>query len=252
MKRILLTIAYDGTNYNGWQSGSTGKSIESVLNNKISKLLSEDIKVYGASRTDAGVHAKCNLAIFDTNCDVRADKIYYGINTLLPNDIAIVLSKEVDLDFNIRKINTKKTYDYYLHVAKVRDPLKNRYAHFVYYDVDVDKMIKASKFLIGEHDFKSFINPESNAIIEHKSTVRNIYDIVITKDESTDIVDIKIIGNGFLYNMVRIICGTFLKIGMGMWEVDYIKEIMDKKDRKFAGFTLPACGLCLSNIEILD
>lgn len=251
MKRILLTISYDGTNYNGWQCGNTGKSIESVLNNKISKLLNEDIKVIGASRTDAGVHAKCNLATFDTNCDVRADKIYYGINTLLPNDIACVSSREVDLDFNLRKINTKKTYDYYLHTAKVRDPLKNRYAHFVYYDVDIDKMISASKYLIGEHDFRSFINPESNAIIEGKSTVRNIYDIIISKNESTDIIDIKIIGNGFLYNMVRIICGTLLKIGMGMWDIDYIKEIMDKKDRKYAGFTLPACGLVLTNIDIL-
>lgn len=251
MKRILLTISYDGTNYNGWQCGNTGKSIESVLNNKISKLLNEDIKVIGASRTDAGVHAKCNLATFDTNCDVRADKIYYGINTLLPNDIACVSSREVDLDFNLRKINTKKTYDYYLHTAKVRDPLKNRYAHFVYYDVDIDKMISASKYLIGEHDFRSFINPESNAIIEGKSTVRNIYDIIITKNKLTDIIDIKIIGNGFLYNMVRIICGTLLKIGMGMWNIDYIKEIMDKKDRKYAGFTLPACGLVLTNIDIL-
>ena len=251
MKKILLTISYDGTNYNGWQCGNTGKSIESVLNTKISKLLSEEIKVYGASRTDAGVHAKCNLATFDTNCDVRADKIYYGINTLLPNDIAVVSSREVNQDFNIRKINTKKTYDYYIHNAKVRDPLKNRYAHFVYYDIDVDKMISASKHLIGEFDFRSFINPESNAIIEHRSTVRKIYDIIISKNSEINIIDIKIVGNGFLYNMVRIICGTLLKIAMGMWEVDYIKEILEKKDRKYAGFTLPACGLCLSNIEIL-
>ena len=252
MKKILLTVSYDGTNYNGWQCGNTGISIESILNNRISKLLSEDIKVVGASRTDAGVHAKMNLATFETNCDIRADKIYYGINTLLPKDISVLSSKEVDMDFNLRKIKTKKTYDYFIHSSKVREPLKNRYAHFVYYDIDVDKMREASKYLIGEHDFKSFINPESNAIIEKKSTVRTIYDIDINKNNDTNIIDIKIIGNGFLYNMVRIICGTLLKIGMGMWEADYIVEILEKKDRRYAGFTLPACGLVLSDIKIYD
>ena len=258
MKRILLKIAYDGRNYSGWQGSDKTHSIEYIINKAISKATGEDIHVIGTSRTDSKVHANCNIAVFDTNSDILPDKFNYVLNNLLPEDISILSSREVDPTFHPRKCNAIKTYIYRIHAAKVRNPLKEWNACFIYYDVNIDKMIEASKYLIGKHDFISFVNPESQLIEKAKKegiplsdvTTREIYNINITKND--DIISIKISGNGFLYHMVRIIAGTLLKIGMGMWEPSYIKEIMDKKDRKFSGFTLPAKGLTLEKIEFKD
>lgn len=258
MKRIMIKIAYDGTNYKGWQTGDKKNGIEDILNSKISKLTGEKIEIIGTSRTDSGVHANGNIAVFDTLSDIRPDKFCYAINNLLPSDISILESKEVNLDFYPRKCNAVKTYIYRIHSAKIRNPLKEHYAHYVYYDINVDKMIKASKYLIGVHDFKSFINPDSQTIKLAKElnnsnellTTREIYSIDITKDDT--IISFKIKGNGFLYHMVRIICGTLLKVGMNMFEPEYINEILEKKDRKYAGFTLPAKGLTLENIEFIN
>ena len=257
MKRILIKIAYDGRNYKGWQGSDETLSIEHIINKAVSKATNEDISIIGTSRTDSGVHANCNIAVFDTNSDINPEKFTYVLNNLLPDDISIYESYEVKNDFHPRKVKSKKTYIYRLHTAKIRNPLKERDAHFIYYDVDVDKMIEASKYLIGVHDFRSFINPESQSIekainenipIENVTT-KEIYEIDIRKYD--DIIEIKIVGNGFLYHMVRIICGTLLKVGMGMWEPSYVVEIMNKKNRKYAGFTLPAKGLTLQNIEFI-
>lgn len=258
MKRILIKIAYDGRNYKGWQGSDKNKSIEHIINVAVSKATKETISIIGASRTDSKVHANCNIAVFDTNSDIVPDKFNYVLNNLLPDDISILESYEVPASFHPRKAKCIKTYIYRLHVAKVRNPLKEWNAHFVYYDVDIDKMIEASRYLIGTHDFKSFVNPESQLIEKaikeniplEKVTTREIYSIDI--DRLYDIIEIKISGNGFLYHMVRIICGTLLKIGMGMWKPSYMKEILDSKDRKNAGFTLPAKGLTLENIEYIE
>lgn len=245
--RICLKIGYDGTNYNGWDSGKTGIDIKTVITKAICELIDDDIKLIGTSRTDAGVHAEGNVAVFDTNRKVNANKIFFAINNLLPSDIVIKDSFAVDDAFEPRKVESKKTYLYRIYNDKIRNPILDRYTHFVYYDVDIEKMIKASRYLIGEHDFKSFVNPESNTVKNGQSTVRNIEKIDIIKNDK--IINIYIVGNGFLYNMVRIICGTLLKIGMNMWDIEYIKTILDKKDRRYAGFTLPAKGLTLMNIE---
>lgn len=254
----MIKIAYDGSNYKGWQTGGKEKGIEDILNTKISKLTGENVAIIGTSRTDSGVHANCNIAVFDTNADIRPDKYSYAINNLLPEDISILESREVPLDFHPRKAKTKKTYIYRIHNSKIRNPLKEHFAHHVYYDINIDRMLEASKYLLGTHNFKSFINPESqilqyaneNNIIDDKITTREIYSIDINKND--DLIEIKIVGNGFLYHMVRIICGTLLKIGMKMWEPQYIKEILEKKDRKYAGFTLPAKGLTLEKIEFIE
>lgn len=248
MKRVLLKISYDGTEYNGWQTGGTGLSICDVIENAISKLLDDNIKLIGVSRTDAGVHAEGNLAIFETDRIINCDKINYAINNLLPDDIVILESKEVPLDFNPRKIDSLKTYEYKIYNAKIRNPLVDRYTHFVYYNIDISDMIVASKYLIGEHDFRSFSNPESQVLQNGGSSVRNIKSIDIYK-ENDNIIVFRVVGNGFLYHMVRIICGTLLKIGMKMWEPEYIKTIIEKCDRKYAGFTLPAKGLKLVQID---
>lgn len=251
----MIKIAYDGTNYNGWQTGDKTNGIEDILNKVISKLTNEDVKIIGTSRTDSGVHSNGNIAVFDTNSNIRPDKFCFAINNLLPNDISILESCEVDMNFHPRKCDVIKTYIYRIHCAKIRNPIKEHFAHHVYYNIDVDKMILASKHFIGKHDFKSFINPDSQIIKLAKElnydndniTIREIYSIDINK--ANDIIEIKISGNGFLYHMVRIICGTLLKVGMNMIDPDQIIEIMDKKDRKYAGFTLPAKGLTLESIE---
>lgn len=248
MKRVLLKIAYDGTAYNGWQTGGTGLSICNVIEKAISELLDDNIKLIGVSRTDAGVHAEANFAIFDTERIINCDKINYAINNLLPDDIVIVESKEVPLDFNPRKIDSMKTYEYRIYNAKIRNPLVERYTHFVYYDIDISDMILASKYMLGEHDFKSFANPESQVIKNGGSSIRCIKNIDIYK-ENENIIVIRVTGNGFLYHMVRIISGTLLKIGMKMWEPEYIETILNKCDRKYAGFTLPAKGLKLVHID---
>lgn len=250
MKRILIKIAYDGSKYNGWQTGSNLSGIEDVLNDVISKVTNEDIKIIGASRTDSGVHSNGNMAVFDTKSDIKPDKFFYVINNLLPEDISILSSEEVPLTFHPRKCDAKKTYIYRIHNSKVRNPIYEHNAHFVYYDININRMIEASKYLLGVHDFRSFINPESQ-VFEHENpiTIREIYNIDIRK--INEIIEIEICGNGFLYHMVRIICGTLLKIGMNMWDTSYIKEILDKKDRKYAGFTLPAKGLTLEKIEFI-
>lgn len=253
----MLKIAYDGTNYNGWQTGDKKNGIEDIINAKLSILTNERIEIIGTSRTDSKVHSNGNIAVFDTNSDIRPDKFNYALNNLLPNDISILESKEVSSDFHPRKHNVIKTYIYKIHNARIRNPLKEHFAHYVYHNIDIEKMKEASKYLIGVHDFKSFINPDSQSIKlskllnyeDENVTTREIYSIDIK--ENDDIIEIKISGNGFLYHMVRIICGTLLKIGMNMWEPSYIKEILEKKDRKYAGFTLPAKGLTLDSIEFI-
>ena len=258
MKRIMIKIAYDGTNYNGWQTGDKKNGIEDILNAKLSKLTGENINIIGTSRTDSGVHSNGNIAVFDTNSEIRSDKFNYVLNNLLPNDISIISSEEVDLDFHPRKCSTIKTYIYRIHNSKIRNPLKEHFAHYVYYDIDINAMIESSKYLIGVHDFKSFVNPDAQVLKFAKEqniqndnlTIREIYSIDIIKID--DMIEIKICGNSFLYHMVRIICGTLLKSGMKMWKPEYVKEILELKNRRYAGFTLPAKGLTLEGIEFVN
>lgn len=253
--RVLLKISYDGTNYKGWQITENGPSIKEVLSEKLKILLGEDINIYILSRTDAGVHAKCNFATFDTNKNINPDKIYYAINDLLPHDISIIESKLVSDDFDIKKVNTRKTYVYTIHNAKVRDPLKEHFAHFVWYDINIDLMREGAKYLIGTKCFLSFVNPDAQVLqdktIDEKKIVstRTIYDIKI--DKIDDMIYIKVVGDKFMYNMVRIIAGTLLKIGMKLIEPNDLEDIINKCDRKYAGFTLPGKGLCLENVDFV-
>jgi tRNA pseudouridine38-40 synthase len=246
MKRVMLIVAYDGTNYAGWQIQPNAVTIEEVLNRTLSELLQEEITVIGASRTDSGVHALGNVAVFDTSSKIPGEKISYALNQRLPKDIVIQDSREVPLDFHPRHCNSKKTYQYQILNKRFPVPTKRLYAHFVHYPLNTEAMQEASSYLIGEHDFKSFCSVKTQA----ESTVRTIYDIRVQKDG--DMITITISGNGFLYNMVRIITGTLLEVGLGRYHPSCVKEILDKKDRQFAGPTAPAHGLTLLKIEYPD
>ena len=229
MKRVKLVVAYDGTNYHGWQVQDNGITIEEVLNRTISELVQEDIKVIGASRTDAGVHACGNVAVFDTESRIPGDKFSFALNQRLPEDIRIQESCEVDADFHPRYADTVKTYEYNILNRRFELPTKRLYAAFCYYPMDIERMNQAAAYLVGEHDFKSFCSAGAQV----QTTVRTIYAVNVTKAD--DMVHIRITGNGFLYNMVRIIAGTLMQVGTGLMEPEQVKEILEARDRSKAG-----------------
>lgn len=246
MKRIFLRVAYDGTDFVGWQIQSEGRTVEGELNKAINALTGETIEVIGASRTDSGVHAKGNVAVFDTESTVPADRFMYALNSLLPEDVSIVESKEVADDFHPRHCTSIKTYEYRIFVSRINDPLKRRYAYRFPTDLDVNRMDEAAKYLIGEHDFKSFCCVRTQA----ETTVRKLYSADVFHD-GDDIV-IRVSGAGFLYNMVRIIAGSLMEVGSGKKAPIFIKEALEGTDRTLAGPTAEPQGLTLINIEFAD
>lgn len=245
MVRVKLIVAYDGTNYCGWQIQDNGITIEEILNRELSSLLKEDIKVIGASRTDSGVHALGNVAVFDTETKIPPEKISFALNQRLPEDIRIQESCQVADDFHPRFCDTIKTYEYKIWNARFPNPIVRLYSKFVYYKIDMEKMQKAAEYLVGEHDFKSFCSTRTQV----ENTVRTVTEISFRREG--DMIIMKICGTGFLYNMVRIIMGTLLKCGMGMYEPEYVKEILEACDRQKAGPKAEACGLTLVGIEYL-
>lgn len=244
MKRIKLTVAYDGTAYRGWQLQPNGITIEEVLNKALSDLLKEPVCIIGASRTDSGVHAVGNIAVFDTENRMPGDKICYAVNQRLPEDIRVLESEEVPLDWHPRKQNCIKIYEYKILNCRIDVPTRRLYAHFTYFPLDVEKMRQAAVYLVGEHDFVSFCSAKHQA----EETVRTLYAIDIEKG-SDDIITIRLRGNGFLYNMVRIIAGTLMNVGMGVYPPEHVKDILGARNRQAAGQTAPAKGLTLMGIE---
>ena len=242
-KRVRLTVAYDGTNYHGWQQQSNGITIESELNKALTHLLGEAIQVIGASRTDAGVHALGNIAVFDTTSRMPADKFSYALNQRLPEDIRIQCSDEVSPDWHPRHCQSRKTYEYRIYRGRFPMPVKRLYSMFVYSELDVVAMQQAAAYLVGEHDFKSFC--QSGAQVE--TTVRTLYRAEV-EEQGTDLI-IRVCGNGFLYNMVRIIAGTLLEVGKGKLQPEDMQFILEAKARSAAGPTAPPQGLTLMKYE---
>ena len=238
-KRIMLTIAYDGTDYSGWQIQPNAVTIEGVLNKTISELLGEDIHVIGASRTDAGVHARGAVAVFDTVSPIPPDKYSFVINQGLPDDIRVLGSGLVADDFHPRKVNCKKTYEYRIYNDTFMLPTRRLYTHHVYGRLDTEAMNEAGQYLVGEHDFVSFMGAGGQAL----TTVRTIYALDV-RFEGREVV-ITVTGSGFLYNMVRIIAGTLIDVGQGRFRPEDVRTMLEARDRTAAGQTAPACGLCL-------
>ena len=242
-KRVRLTVAYDGTNYHGWQIQNNGITIESELNRCLTDLLREPVEVIGASRTDSGVHALGNIAVFDTTSRMPAEKISYALNQRLPEDIRIQLSEEVEPDFHPRYCDSEKTYEYRILNRKFPVPTERLYSYFYHYKLDVDKMKEATSYLIGRHDFASFCGSGAQV----KTTIRTVTSMDVWRDG--DMVTIRISGTGFLYNMVRIISGTLIEIGNGQYPPERMDKILKACDRAAAGPTAPAQGLTLMGIE---
>jgi len=289
MRRIMLTVAFDGTNYAGWQIQPNKETVEGVLNKELSRLLNEEIKVIGASRTDAGVHAEGAVCVFDTDSRIPGEKFSYAINQTLPEDIRIRNSKEVEEDFHPRKVNSRKTYRYRIRHDEFVNPLDARYAYHVYTKLDIDAMKEACKYIKGKHDFKAFCSAHADV----ETTERTVYDVhveltpdkkllqmsglmksgksgadaahscdvtnasssvsdgVIDPRVNSGLIDVYVTGNGFLYNMVRIIAGTLIEVGQGKISPSDISGILESKDREKAGPTAPAKGLTLMGYKII-
>ena len=293
-RRILLRVAYDGTNYHGWQLQPNGATIEGELNRALCALTGEEIVVTGASRTDAGVHALGNVAVFDTTSRIPAEKFSYALNQRLPEDIVIQSSKQVADDFHPRHCDCRKTYEYDILNRTFPLPAYRNTAYFLYGTLNIEAMRKACQAFLGEHDFASFCAAGAQV----QTTVRTIYSLEVecrplteagtpvppasgeavnaavgksgeqvqqaqpasgeaairaaggTNAGSADqLLTIRVKGNGFLYNMVRIIAGTLVEVGRGHIKPEEVAGIIAAKDRAKAGPTAPARGLRLVEIE---
>jgi len=242
--QILLTLAYDGTNYAGWQRQENAIAVQQKLEEALSTLLNRKVSVRGASRTDAGVHAQGQRACF-TAPDLRVplDKLPMVLVGLLPSDISVTAAEVVPEEFSPRFDTKHKTYAYSIYNAPCPNPLFTRYSTFVPHCLDIDNMKKAAQLFIGRHDFASFCATGSSA----KTTVREVYACSVEK-QSNEMITLTITGNAFLYNMVRIIAGTLLYVGLGKISADDISAIIASKNRKRAGKTMPPEGLVLLNI----
>ena len=240
--RVKLVVAYEGTNYCGWQIQPNGITIEQVLNETLSSLLGEEITVTGASRTDAGVHSLGNVAVFETHTKMPAEKISFALNQRLPEDIVVQESCQVPEDFHPRFSKSRKTYEYRILNCRFRQPLERRTSYFYHYPLNVSAMQKAAAYLVGEHDFTSFASVHAQT----NTYVRTIYALDVVREG--DMIRIRVQGNGFLYNMVRIIAGTLIQVGAGIKKPEDMESILAGKDREL---TAPAHGLTMIGLEYL-
>ncbi len=242
----MLTVAYDGSGYHGFAFQENTLTIEGELKKAVDALTGEDIEIIGASRTDAGVHAYGNVVVFNTESTIPPGSFAPALNNRLPDDIRIMKSEEVPVGFHPRKCLSEKTYEYRILNVKTMIPTKRLYTCHNSYPLDEKRMDEATKYLVGEYDFSSFCAAGSQAL----SHVRRIIAAGVKRDG--DEIVISITGNGFLYNMVRIIAGTLMEIGRGKGEPSDIKRMIDARDRAAAGPTAPAQGLFLIKYSFFD
>lgn len=244
MRNIKLIIEYDGTNYSGWQVQENGPSIQAELEKALGIITGERIRINGSGRTDAGVHARGQVANFSTASLIPHEKFAYALNGLLPRDIVIKDSREVAPDFHARYSAVGKMYSYLIINSKFPSALYRNYAYHINYceRLDIDRLEKAAEAFIGTYDFSGFMSTGSNV----SDTLRTIYELSVEKEN--EMICLKYKGNGFLYNMVRIITGTILYVGIGKIKLEDIKDIILSKDRSRAGITVPACGLYLEKV----
>ncbi|OAA94843.1 tRNA pseudouridine(38-40) synthase TruA [Clostridium coskatii] len=242
MKNVMLTIEYDGTNYSGWQRQNNAMTIQQRLEEAIKKITGNFSEVIGASRTDAGVHARGFVCNFFTNSKMPSPNFKMALNGVLPKDIVVLDAREVDNSFHSRYHSLGKKYVYTIVTGNNRPVIGRQYVYYFRRKLDIDKMKNACKYFIGTHDFSAFKKKGSSA----KSSVRTVKELTIAQEDN--LIKFSIVGDGFLYNMVRIIVGTLLEVGLGRFTPEYVKDILDSKDRSKAGKPVPALGLCLEKI----
>ena len=242
MRRILLTISYDGTAYVGWQRQLNGISVQQELEEALQKVVGEATPVTGASRTDAGVHALGQCAHFDTRSTIPADRFPYALNTHLPQDIKVIHGRDVDACFHARFDAVGKTYTYRIHNAPHPSAICRHTMAHVSAKLDLDAMREAMKDLPGTHDFSAFQSTGGSV----KTTVRTLTHLELTKKNER--ITLLVQGNAFLYNMVRIIAGTLIEIGKGKLDRNCFQKAFETGDRRSLGPTAPAHGLELTRV----
>lgn len=243
MRNIKLTIEYDGKCYNGWQKQPNKLNIQGEIERAIYNITKEEVDLIGSGRTDAGVHALGQVANFKTNSQISIEKLPLAINSQLKNSIVIKEAEEVNERFHSRYNAKRKTYRYIINNSKCGTAIYRNLEYSYPFKLDAEKMKQASKYFEGEHDFKAFKSSGTSS----KNSVRTIYKAIV-KQEGEKII-IELTGNGFLYNMVRIISGTLLDVGLGKIQPEEIPNMIESKDRQRAGKTLPAHGLYLVEVK---
>ncbi len=243
MARYKLTVCYDGGDYYGFQRQNALPTVQQKLEEALSTRFQQSISVHPSGRTDAGVHAIAQVVHFDVDSEIKTSSFGYSINTLLPKDIAITSCEKVSDDFHAQFGAKRKTYLYKICLCKIHSPLKRKYFHVCFYDLDIVKMQDACKYFVGEHDFRAFMLAND----EKENTVRTIYNLSVKKFD--DEVHIRVTGNGFLHNMVRIIAGTLVDVGRGRIAPQDIQKIIASKRHVGTGKTLDPQGLYLESVE---
>lgn len=244
MQNIKITVSYDGTNYYGWQKQKGKKTIQGTLEKALRRILKRTVKLTGSGRTDAGVHAFFQCANFKTDkLLVPVKKLPYVLNRLLPEDIRVLNAEEVDEGFDARRSAKAKTYMYVISNLSVQSPFSARYSWHIPEPLDVTKMRKAARTLIGKHDFRAFMS--SGSVVS--STVREVKKIVIKKKNSQIMIIIR--ADGFLKQMVRNIVGTLVEAGKGKRTPQEVAKILSSRDRTKAGICAPAHGLFLLSVD---
>ena len=241
--RIKLTVSYDGTDFSGWQRQTDKTTVQQTIEDAIFSLTGEKVKVVGSGRTDAGVHALGQVAHFDTKSTIPPANFAKALNTILPLSVKVLKSVEVAKTFDASRTAKRKTYCYSLYKSDVILPLKERYSVMIRKDTDIKAMKEVAKLFVGEHDFKSFCASGSSV----KTTVRTIYSVDIVEDG--DDVKVYITGNGFLYNMVRIIVGTLVECGQKRLDESVVNKMLTENKRNIGGRTLAPKGLTLIGVE---
>lgn len=239
---IKLIVEYDGTSYHGWQSQTNARAVQDELNKVLRKLTGEEVTVIGASRTDQGVHALGQVCNFRTGSKIPPDKFSYAINSLLPEDIVVKESEEVDEEFHSRFSAKGKKYRYLIYNSRQPSALLRHRACHIPAPLDFETMKRASGYFLGTHDFAAFRATGGSA----RTSVRTISQSGLTSEGN--IITFEVAGNGFLYNMVRIMAGTLVYIGMGKLHAEDLPDIIESRDRDRAGKTAPAHGLYLVEV----
>lgn len=241
MRRIKLTIAYDGTNYAGYQVQPNGNTVQAEVETVLAKMHGQAVRIVASGRTDARVHAKGQVIHFDTHLSMPADRFVKALNAMLPDDMYVHSAEEVDPTFHARYGAKRKEYRYFIRTDV--DPFRRHYAVTVTYPLDMARMRQALRMLIGTHDFTSF----SVTKAEVQDRVRTIYEAELV--EAGDEMYFRFVGSGFLYNQVRIMVGTLIEVGRGKYEPADVSRMLTAKDRRSAGITAPPHGLYLWNVN---
>ncbi len=242
MARYKLTVCYDGGDYYGFQRQNSLPTVQQKLEEALSTRFQQPITVHPSGRTDAGVHAIAQVVHFDVDAELKTSSFGYSINTLLPKDIAVTSCEKVDDSFHAQFGAKRKTYLYKICLCKIHSPLKRKYYHICFYDLDIAKMKQACGYFEGEHDFRAFMLAND----EKENTIRTIYSLNI--EQCGDEIYIRVTGNGFLHNMVRIIAGTLIDVGRGRLSPQDIPKIIDSKKHIGTGKTLDPQGLYLESV----